>query len=436
MNRATLLENEEVLEGKKAIPERKQAIPEFNKALPEVNKASLKGKQAILTGNRAILDHARLLEQFAERCGQSGAMHWLGYFLGGAGAQWKRPCIVLFLHPGADTQALEIADLKAAVLFYELSTFGFKTGAFSTDDWEGLRTVIAPPALRNFFAARAAEALIERGAQVVLTTYRGSASDEPEAGPLLRRTETLWAEHKREVRKQRLRLEDTYEATLAKFGKRTRIHLRSYRKRLLEFMDCEFLADALPVLHEADLIALNQASLNPVAAAECCRRYRASRDLDGGFLIALRGPNGQLLSTVGGWRQGDTTVMHHQMNVAGFEKHSIGTVMRSFFLESEVARGTRNVIFYHGTDHSISHAFEAETARDLVIRRRSVRAYLLCKLARRLVSSRHYSEVHYFGGSTTFFAAVLASDQLQCYPSGRNPGKRQPWTINSPAETA
>jgi len=33
-------------------------------------------------------------------------------------------------------------------------------------------------------------------------------------------------------------------------------------------------------------------------------------------------------------------VMHHQMNVAGFEKDSLCTVMRAYFLESEIARGT------------------------------------------------------------------------------------------------
>src|SRR5665213_302680 len=178
-------------------------------------------------------------------------------------------------------------------------------------------------------------------------------------------------------------------------------------------MDCEFIEDALPVLSEEDLIHMSTASAQPIPVMECERRYRATRDLPGGFLIALRGPKGQLLSIIGGWRQGTTTVMHHQMNVAGYEKNSLSTVMRSYFLESEVKRGTRTLIFYHGTNHTMSHACEAEVTRDLIVRRKSMRAGMLHKLAGFLVSPQYYAETPYFGGSTTFFASVLTSDKLE-----------------------
>jgi len=153
---------------------------------------------------------------------------------------------------------------------------------------------------------------------------------------------------------------------------------------------------------------------------ECKRRYRATRDLRGGFLIALRRPSGELLSVIGGWRQGNTTVMHHQMNSSGYEKESLSTVMRSYFLENEVARGTQSVIFYHGTNDPISHAFEAEMTRDLIVRRDSVYANAVRKLSRLFVSPRRYAETHFLGGSTTFFFSVLTSDQLEwnSAPSG------------------
>lgn len=368
----------------------------------------------ILEGRETILDHARLLEQFAGRCGQSGSMHWLGYFLGGAGARWKRPYVVLLLRPGADAASLKLDDIRGAVLCYEFSAFGVHTGAFATDDWEGLRTVIAEPMLRRQVTALATRALIQRGAHLVLTTY--TAPGETRAEPMLEYPNTLWATHDRRVTKQRLVLGPTYEETLAKFGKRTRNHLRYYRRRLLAEMDCEFLPDAGSVLREEDLLRLNAGSRNPLPPSECKRRYYATRDQNGGFLIGLRRVDGELLSIIGGWRQGTTTVMHHQLNAGGYESYSLSTVMRSFFLESEVERGTQTLIFYHGTNHSMSHAFEAEIARDYVVRRKSLRAAAIHRIAGFLVSPRHYPNAAYFGGSGTFFASVLTSDMLEWHP--------------------
>src|ERR1039458_9832513 len=150
-------------------------------------------------------------------------MHWLGYFLGGAGARWKRPYVVLVLRPGADTKSPRLDDMRGAALFYEVSALGIHTGAFATDDWEGFRTVIAEPALRRQVTALAVQALMQRGAHLLLTTYNDSAGDPKSAGPILESPGTLWAEHERKVTKQRLILGRTYEETLAKFGRRTRI---------------------------------------------------------------------------------------------------------------------------------------------------------------------------------------------------------------------
>lgn len=258
----------------------------------------------ILRGREAILETELLLQQLAERCGQPGAMHWLGYFLGGAGARWKHPFMVLFLKPGADAKAPQPGDLEAAALFYELRVMGIRTGAFFTDDWEGFRTVIAPAASRGHIAARAVHALVERGAQIVLTTYRSTPLEEESASMMLQRRDVLWTEHARELTRHRLMLEPTYEETLARFGKRTRVHLRYYRKRFLAKRDCEFIEDARAVVSEADAMRLTRISLNPVPDEECKRRFRAGRDLPGGFLMALRGP-GEACSPcwVGGGRE-------------------------------------------------------------------------------------------------------------------------------------
>ena len=118
----------------------------------------------------------------------------------------------------------------------------------------------------------------------------------------------------------------TYAETLAKFGKPTRTNLRYYRKLLLSRMDCKFVADALPVVTEEDVLRLSSNSLNPMRMDECKRRYRAARELPGGFLIALLGPKEQPLSIIGGWRQGTTAVVHHQISeeLSGLRKEFIG----------------------------------------------------------------------------------------------------------------
>ncbi len=232
----------------------------------------------VLYGRKAILDCELVLQRLAERCDQLGSMNWLNYFLGGSGSRWKRPCCVLFLGPGADVESLHADDVHAAALFYELRPFGFPTGAYCTDDWEGLRTVVAPAALRGQAAACAINRLIKKqGAHVVLATY--SCTDEQEKEPasmMLPEREILWVEYDRKVTKQCLTLEATYEKTLAKFGKQTRFNLRYYRKRLLGKMDCTFLADARGLVSEEDALRMNARSLNPVPEKECMRRYAAT----------------------------------------------------------------------------------------------------------------------------------------------------------------
>jgi hypothetical protein len=310
----------------------------------------------------------------------------------------------LFLRPGAGLDSLKLEDLRAAALYYEIRGFGLATGIFSTDDRRGLRTVIAPLRLRTEVTALAVVALMRRGAHVVLTSYQSADRNGDRPGPMLQPRSVLWAERIRVVRKQML-LKPTYDETLAEFGKKTRTQLRYYRKRLLTKTDCEFVPDAKAVLSEAEFVALSARSLNPILASEARRRYQACA-LPGAFMIGLRAAGGEWLSIIGGWRQGTATVMHHQVNSGGYEKDSICTVMRSFLLETEIARGARKLIFYGGTRHPMSHAFECEEVRDLIVRRRSVWANLLRAMARYLVSDR-------FSGSNTFLVAALSSPDME-----------------------
>ena len=182
-----------------------------------------------------------------------------------------------------------------------------------------------------------------------------------------------------------LHLRPTYEETLAQFGHSTRFNLRYYRRRLARRMWLEFMDDVRSRITSAEFESLNAASLNPIGSAhEVKLRWTCSCELPDSFVVGLRSSEGKWLSLIGGWRQDTTTVLHWQLNAAGYEHDSIGTVMRSFFLEHEVARGTRELLIFGGTPHTIRHAFKEDAIVDLVFCRDSLRSRICRSLARYL----------------------------------------------------
>lgn len=338
----------------------------------------------IVQGREAILAHSHLLRELAYRCGQPGAMHWLEYFLNPSATQRKPPVLVLQLYRPTPSARVTQDNLRAAALFFEYRVLGWRTRAFSTDDTVGFRTVIARPEDRAQIAAEASQALIDRGAHVVLVTYE--TAQQPRAQTETPRFSGLLAGSRERTVRRFLSLGPTYEETLQRLGRLTRRNLRYYRRHLEQRNPCEFVADARAELTLERLQAINLKSINPVCEEELQRRWSAASLLHGSFLVGLRTLDGQWLSLAGGWRQAGTTVLHWQMNAAGYERDSMSTAMRAFFLEHEVQRGTERLLMYGGTPHSIRHSFEQETIADLLVCRPSVRSKLLRLLARTVAS--------------------------------------------------
>jgi len=365
----------------------------------------------VLAGREAVLAQSSLLEALAARCDQPGAMNWLHYFLSGQSAKWKHPWLVLLTRADADPTRLQLDNVWAAVLFSEYRVLGVPTKAFSTNDSAGMRTVVAPVAQRQAAAAMAIEALMARGAHTALVSYDNSGRESGRPAGIWGRN-VQWAMRRRLVGKTLL-LAETYDATLANMGKKTRFNLRYYRKRLMKRMPSEFVADARGLLSDSELLALNTGSLNPCKNSECLLQYESACRLPGGFVLGLRGPQGQWLSLLGGWRQGDLTVMHWQINAAGYEKDSICTVMRSFFVEREVQRGTRGITFYGGTPHSMGHSFEHEEVWDLVVRRTSLKAAAFRHAASLFASPQGLTR------RSNFLARTLCHDDLEWYSGSR-----------------
>lgn len=369
----------------------------------------------VLDTRKAILDLAPLLEELAERCGQAGAMHWLPYFLDKAVMTRRTPFLVLVLRPEQHQgRSFSVEEVEAAALFFEYRVFGLRTGAVATGDAVGFNSVIAPQGQRALVAARAARVLVERGASIVLATYEGEGEPEPKS--LLTGWPGVMAASRERRVGRMLPLLSTLEDTLAQMSKSTRANLRYYRRRLERELGCEYVPDAATALIDVDLQALNASSLNPLPAREFKRRVRCAAQLPGSFLSGLRTPDGRWLSLVGGWRQEKTTVLHWQMNSAGFERQSIGTGMRSFLLEHEIALGATRLLIYGGTPHPMRHAFVQDTVADLVVRRKGVQALALCW------TSRLFATPGGVLGSGNFLARLLQDPGLE-------------WVSSAPAST-
>jgi hypothetical protein len=132
---------------------------------------------------------------------------------------------------------------------------------------------------------------------------------------------------------------------------------------------------------------LNRTALGPVPDEVVSHRYQNFADQPGAYLCGLRTRAGQWLSLIGGWRQQDTTVLQWQLNSSGYERFSLVTVARSFWMEFEIGMGTRILRIDGGTTHAMNHSFIPERAVDLMLRRRSPLAFAMARMVAPLVAN-------------------------------------------------
>jgi hypothetical protein len=101
-------------------------------------------------------------------------------------------------------------------------------------------------------------------------------------------------------------------------------------------------------------------------------------------------------------------VLQWQTNVTGYEEYSLVTVTRSFWLEHEIALGTRLVRLDGGTNHAMNHSFVPEMAVDLILRRRSLRTLAMVKVVAPLLADRRLPF-----GRNSFLAETLMRPELE-----------------------
>jgi hypothetical protein len=328
-----------------------------------------------IRGHANILAFHETLSDLAERCGQSGVMDYLPFFLSACRFGAKTPHLVLLPDSGG--------ELQAAVLLYEYGIGKLSSSIFVPADHCGERTVLAPEPLRSLFAWQAAEYLLERGAHLVSLTLRNGEFEWGDSGvsPGLRRSSRTYATRRRTVVRT-LRIASTFDATIAGMGSHTRRNLRHFRR----LAESEFGAAFVPevYLSESEFLAFNRRCLYPFLPWVVRWRFGDARKLPGSVFAGLRAKDGRWLSMIGGRRRKGTTYIDWQMNLKDFPAFSIGTAMRAFLLEHEIARGTQLLTFEDGTPHPMSRAFVRENVTDLLLARRSLSPNILRKVAARI----------------------------------------------------
>jgi hypothetical protein len=355
----------------------------------EPGKARSMSQVHLLRGRQSISALAGMLEELCRRTNQTGAMHWLEFFLGSPLSEKKIPTLVMVgLQPGIDPAKATADDLSGAVLLYEYKVVGVGMRVFTTDDATGWRTVIAPIDLRAQVAEEACRALLERGGLAAVISFEGRTGRRA-ASPVRDGSAPAYRIATRNrVVPRHLLLAETFDATLAGMGRHTRRNLRYYRRRLEEELG-SFFVSAVAVGRE-EFLTFNRKSTNPVENSLATWRYNTIHELGGTWLSGVKGRDGRWLSLIGGRRYLGLTEIDWQMNLAGLPRYSLSTVMRSYMLEHEVGLGTKELAFTGGTPHTMRHSFQCVEAADVIVLRQSVAARLLFKLAGRVLPDKNF----------------------------------------------
>jgi hypothetical protein len=343
----------------------------------------------VVKGREEVTRLSKLLLAFSERCGQSGAMQDLSYFLSKPGAMARTPYLLLISRTSnLDARDPNLEELVGLLLIFEYRPFRIATGAFATNDRSGRNTLLALPHYQPQVVELCVQRLLKDGAHLILISFRNADGVGADGNPILNvgaavRRIGRWAQRKRTIPGY-LPLSVTFDATLAMIGQRTRSNLRYYRRRAETRLGCVFVPD-LAVSRE-EVLAFNRECMYAVPAHVAGWRYDSLKDLARPVLMGIQDREGRWLSMLGGRRYDDRSEILWQLNRDGFAADSLSTVMRSYFIEHEIAHGSRRLYIEGGTQHPIRLSFVPEDLTDLVVVRHTQMAQAMEKIARHYIS--------------------------------------------------
>jgi hypothetical protein len=342
----------------------------------------------VVKGREKVLRMSKLLLAFSERCGQLGAMQDLGYFLSKPGAMERAPYLLLVSRTSnLDAHNPNLEDLVGVLLIFEYRPFGVATGAFATNDRSGRNTFLSLPQYWRQVVELCVQKLLKDGAHLILISFRSADGVGPSGKPMLNvgatgKSIARWAQRNRTIPGY-LPLSATLDATLAKIGQRTRSNLRYYRRRAETQLGCVFFPDL--AVSRKEVLAFNRECMYAVPARVAGWRYDSLKDLERAVLMGIQDREGRWLSVMGGRRYNDRSEILWQLNRDGFAAASLSTVMRSYFIEHEIAHGSRRLYIEGGTPHPIRLSFVPEDLTDLVVVRHTPVARAMEKIARHYI---------------------------------------------------
>jgi hypothetical protein len=376
------------------LEQRKAVFPDRRRAVESNGASSVRYAVHVARGSETILKMRSLLAAFSERCGQSGTMEDLAYFLAKPGLLKRVPCLFLISkQPDRTLEELTLDNLLGALLLYEYMVLGYGIRAFASNDRSGRGTMLALPQQRLKTAAIFSRVLLDRGARAILFSFRSCGSEDDTNEEKTQRFEFLpsakitaeWTWREREISGY-LPLCATYDSTLVQLGHRTRRNLRHYRRLAEQELGCRPF-DSSGISRE-EYLAFNRECMFAVPDKVALWRLEVMKDLKDPVVLGMRDKDSKLLALLGGRRFMDRMEILWQMNLRGLPQHSLSTVMRSYCMEMEIARGTKRLYIEGGTSHSLHHGFVKEKLVDLVAIRKSP----LMKVMKRVAAAKIYSD--------------------------------------------
>jgi hypothetical protein len=308
----------------------------------------------VLRGHQAIMGVAPEIAELRERTGQDdNPLLRVDFFLGRVS-----------LFPGNQPVVLLVrsADcLEGAVYLYEKTFCGIPTGYLrGFDHLTGDSSVIAQEDRASILRVAIDQLFLKTGARVAWATVRQGTAKPVETSrqePHHQRVEAASIS-----REYRLKLRDTFAATLSHFGSHTRRNLRYYRRRAEKELQTLFHPQLTVAESDEALQQLSKCSFQPfpISLVEWRKMDGLLRTQPGYFAMGLRA-NGEWISYLVGIRKRKLSYVFIQINHNGFARYSLSTVLRSYFFEHEIGRGQEEINFVNGTCSFFQRCCETDT---------------------------------------------------------------------------
>ena len=341
------------------------SAPQLEEQFSDVRPPQQGGLETrIATGVSEILKFQSVLLRLSLHYGQHGTMDHLEYFLGFEDAARKTPHLVL-VGSNFTTVGVTAETLLGAVLVHEYRVLSLGTRVYATDDTSGRRTMVAPPDRRMIVARSAAAALLLAGCRLGVMSFIEVAPENSvwPTGLVPPRNRGWVRATQRRLIRSHLPLGATLDATLATLGQHTRRNLRYYRRRAETDLGCTFVPEVRISL--AEFKAFNQECTYAVADERAGWRYDAVNRVAGMSLCGIKDRDGGWLSILCARHYYDVVEIDWQMNRDGMASASLSTVLRSYFMEQEIARGTKKLFLEGGTPHPMQQYFAMHLVRDV-----------------------------------------------------------------------